>query len=209
MKIKTSIIIIILSINSVFSQNGSIDSFIESQMTLRKIPGLQLAIVKNNKIVKMNSYGLANIEDSIAVDNETLFSIYSITKAFVGVSVMQLVEEGKLDLNTEINTYLSDLPEAWKSITLKQLLTHTSGLPHILANDTGGLISDKGIEASWELTKTLPMRSEPNIKFEYNQLGYALIGMIIDKVSGGQLYYRKSIAKSRDEENRRGWFFKP
>jgi len=184
MKIKTSIIIIILSINFAFAQNDSIDSFIESQMTLRKIPGLQLAIVKNNEIVKMKSYGFANIEDSIAVDNETLFSIYSITKAFVGVSVMQLVEEGKLDLNTEINTYLSDLPEAWKSITLRQLLTHTSGLPYILANDTGGLISDKGIEASWELTKTLPMRSEPNVKFEYNQLGYALIGMIIDKVNG-------------------------
>jgi CubicO group peptidase (beta-lactamase class C family) len=172
-----------LSIN-VFSQNDRIDSFIESQMALRKIPGLQLAIVKNNELVKTKSYGLANIEGAIAVDDETVFSINSITKAFVGVSVMQLVEQDKLDLNTEINTYLSDLPEAWKSITLRQLLTHTSGLPYILANDTGGLISDKGIEASWELAKTLPMRFEQNTKFEYNQLGYALIGMIIDKVSG-------------------------
>lgn len=184
MKIKISIIIILLSINYAFAQNDSIDSFIESQMTLRKIPGLQLAIVKNNELVKVKSYGLANIEDSIAVDNETVFSINSITKAFVGVSVMQLVEQGKLDLNTEISTYLSDLPNTWKPLTLKQLFTHTSGLPIIMNKDTGDLISDNGIEASWELAKTLPMRSGPNTKFEYNQLGYALIGMIIDKVSG-------------------------
>ena len=184
MKIKISVVIMILSINYAFSQNDSIDTFIESQMTLRKIPGLQLAIIKNNEIVKMKSYGLANIEDSIAVDNETIFSINSITKAFVGVSIMQLVEQGKLDLNTEISAYLIDLPEEWQSITLKQLLTHTSGLPHILSNDTGGLISDKGIEASWELVKTLPKISEANNKFEYNQLGYVLIGKVIDKVSG-------------------------
>lgn len=184
MKIKISVIIMILSINYAFSQNDSIDNFIESQMILRKIPGLQLAIVKDKKIVKMSTYGLANIEDSIAVDDETIFSINSITKAFVGVSVMQLVEQGKLDLNTEISAYLIDLPEEWQSITLKQLLTHTSGLPHILSNDTGGLISDKGIEASWELVKTLPKISEVNNKFEYNQLGYVLIGKVIDKVSG-------------------------
>ena len=184
MKIKISIIIIILSINYAFAQNDSIDGFIESQMTLRKIPGLQLAIVKNNELVKLKSYGLANIEDAIAVDNETVFSINSITKAFVGVSVMQLVEQGKLDLNVEISTYLTDLPKTWKSLTLKQLFTHTSGLPIIMNKDTGDLISAEGIESSWELAKTLPMTSEPNTKFEYNQLGYALIGMVIDKVSG-------------------------
>ena len=104
----------LFSINYAFAQKDSIDSFIESQMTLRKIPGLQLAIVKNNELVKVKSYGLANIEDSIAVDNETVFSVNSITKAFVGVSVMQLVEQGKLDLYAEISTYLSDLPNTWK-----------------------------------------------------------------------------------------------
>lgn len=182
-KIFFIVIIFSLPIN-VFSQNDSIDSFIESQMALRKIPGLQLAIVKNNELVKVKSYGLANIEDAIPVDNETVFSINSITKAFVGVLVMQLVEQGKLDLNAEISIYLPDLPNTWKSLTLKQLLTHTSGLPHILRDDDGSLISDQGIEASWEMAKTLPMISEPNTKFEYNQLGYALVGMIINKVSG-------------------------
>lgn len=115
-KLFSLIIIFSLSIN-VFSQNDSIDTYIESQMALRKIPGLQLAIVKNNEIVKTKSYGLANIEDAIAVDDETVFSINSITKAFVGVTVMQLVEQGKLDINAEISNYLPDLPNAWKSLT--------------------------------------------------------------------------------------------
>ncbi len=143
--------IILLSFNKGFSQKDSIDTFIVSQMEYRKIPGLQLAVVKNNRIVKMTSYGLANIEDSIVVDNETVFSINSITKAFVGIAVMQLVEQDKLGLNAVISTYLSDLPDTWKSLTLKQLLTHTSGLPAIMNGDTGDLISDKGIKASWEL----------------------------------------------------------
>jgi CubicO group peptidase (beta-lactamase class C family) len=182
-KLFSLIIIFSLSIK-VFSQNDSIDTYIESQMALRKIPGLQLAIVKNNEIIKTKSYGLANIQDAIAVDDETVFSINSITKAFVGVTVMQLVEQGKLDLNAEISTYLPDLPNAWKSLTLKQLFTHTSGLPRILKGSHADLISDQGIEASWELTKTLPMVSEPNTEFKYNQLGYVLIGKIIDKVSG-------------------------
>ena len=175
--------IILLSFNKGFSQKDSIDTFIVSQMEYRKIPGLQLAVVKNNRIVKMTSYGLANIEDSIVVDNETVFSINSITKAFVGIAVMQLVEQDKLGLNAVISTYLSDLPDTWKSLTLKQLLTHTSGLPAIMNGDTGDLISDKGIKASWELVKTLPMNSEPNTKFEYNQLGYVLVGKIIEQVS--------------------------
>ncbi|WP_237274446.1 serine hydrolase domain-containing protein [Tenacibaculum ovolyticum] len=184
MKTKITLMVLMLSFINAFSQKDSIDTFIESQMMMRKIPGLQLAIIKKNRIVKLNSYGVANIEDSIAVDNETIFSINSITKAFVGVSVMQLVEQGRLDLNVEIKTYLTDIPKKWQSITLKQLLTHTSGLPHILSNDTGGLISEKGIDVSWEIVKSLPMISEPNAKFKYNQLGYILIGKIIDKVYG-------------------------
>ena len=95
---------ILLGFNYGFSQKDSIDTFIESQVTLRKTPGVQLAIVKNNELLKRKSYGLANIEDAIAVDDETVFLINAITKAFVGAAVMQTVKQGKLDLNTENST---------------------------------------------------------------------------------------------------------
>ena len=76
--------------NNVYAQADSIDLFVKAQMQKRKIPGLQLAIVKNGKIIKTGNYGLANVQDSIPVSDQTVFTINSITKAFTGVAIMQL-----------------------------------------------------------------------------------------------------------------------
>ncbi|MEB4762919.1 MULTISPECIES: serine hydrolase domain-containing protein [Chryseobacterium] len=74
----------------------------QGQMQKRRIPGLELAIVRNGKIVKTGFYGLANIQDSIPVSSKSVFTINSITKAFVGVAILQLAEEGKLKLNDRL-----------------------------------------------------------------------------------------------------------
>jgi CubicO group peptidase (beta-lactamase class C family) len=162
-----------------------VDDFIRAEMTKRKIPGLQLAVVRDNKIIKVASYGLANIEDAVAVEDDTLFSINSITKAFAGVAVMQLVEQGKLDISASISTYLPDLPVAWQGLNIKQLMSHTSGLPAILApSDTVRLISDEGADASWALVQTLPNEFAVGSEYKYNQTNYVLIGRIIERVSG-------------------------
>lgn len=162
-----------------------VDDFIRAEMTKRKIPGLQLAVIRDNKITKVASYGLANIEDAVAVENDTLFSINSITKAFAGVAFMQLVEQGKLDISASISTYLPNLPAAWQGLNIKQLMSHTSGLPAILApSDSVKLISDEGIDASWALVQTLPNEFAAGSEFKYNQTNYVLIGQLIERVSG-------------------------
>lgn len=160
-----------------------VDDFLQAQMVERKIPGLQLAVIKDNEIIKIASYGIANLQDNIPVTDNTVFTINSITKAFVGVAIMQLVEQGKIDLKASPLEYLSDIPEAWGTVTIKQLLTHTSGLPEIMSNDAR-LISNQGDEAAWELVKKLPMEYKPNTKFRYNQTNYLLLGKIIEQVSG-------------------------
>ncbi len=167
-----------------FSYADEVDDFIRAEMTKRKVPGLQLAVIRDNEIIKVASYGLANIEDAVAVDNDTIFSINSITKAFAGVAVMQLVEQGKLDISVSISTYLPDLPVAWQQLNIKQLMSHTSGLPAILASGTGKLISDEGADAAWALVKTLPNEFAAGSRFKYNQTNYVLIGQIIERVSG-------------------------
>lgn len=175
---------LLMALASSWVKADEIDDFMRAEMAKRKIPGLQLAVVKNSKIVKTASYGLANIQDAVAVDDNTVFSINSITKAFTGVAVMQLVEEGKLEVSAKISKYLPDLPVAWQNITVKQLLTHTSGLPDIINSRTENLISDEGAEASWELVKQQPLNFKANTEFRYNQTNYLLIGKIIDNVSG-------------------------
>ncbi|MDX1538908.1 serine hydrolase [Arsukibacterium sp.] len=152
------------------------------KMQDEKIPGLQIAVVKNNKIIKTENYGIANLQDNIAVTDKTVFTINSITKSFIGVAIMQLVEKGKLALSDKASSYVTDLPDTWQNITIKQLLTHTSGLPEIELGTS--LIAPEGAEASWSLVKTLPLAAKANTQFQYTSTNYVLLGKIITQVSG-------------------------
>ena len=176
--------ILIAGLSSGAAKTDPIDRLLQSKMTEESIPGLQIAVVKDGEIVKASSYGIANIQDSIAVDNETVFTLNSITKAFTGVAIMQLVEQGAIDLAKPISIYLADLPQTWQAITVKQLLTHTSGLPDIMNSNNAKLISSDGMEESWQLVQQRPLDFEVSTQFRYNQTNYLLLGKIIAIVSG-------------------------
>jgi CubicO group peptidase (beta-lactamase class C family) len=163
--------------------NISIDTYLRSVMKKKNIPGLQLAVVRNGKIVKLGTYGIANIQDSVPVTNSTVFTINSVTKAFTGVAIMQLVEENKLNLNNPVSAYIDSLPDTWKPVSIKQLLTHTSGIPNIM-DDDANMISSQGDEASWKKVQTMPLEFKPGDHFSYNQTNYLLLGKIIDKLTG-------------------------
>ena len=166
--------------------NTSVDEIINREMKERKIPGLQLAVVQKGKIILSKSYGIANLQYNIPVDNRTIFPINSNTKVFTGVAVMQLVEQNKIKLNDPINKYLNDLPAEWQKITIDQLLTHISGLPEILKlldPMTGNIGPLKTESAIWEKLKTLPLEFKTGEQFSYNQTNYYLLGKIIEKLT--------------------------
>src|SRR3546814_1573001 len=96
-------------------------------MEARAIPGLQIAIVRNAGIELLDMMGLANIEHHVPVIRESIFSVNSMSKAFTGIAVMQLVEDGKLDLAAPLSHYLDGLPEGWKPITVRQIATMNAG----------------------------------------------------------------------------------
>ncbi|WP_202862896.1 serine hydrolase domain-containing protein [Microbulbifer sp. A4B17] len=95
---------------------------------------------KNGEIVKKRNYGFAEIQHKVSVKENTVFPINSMTKAFTGVALVQLSEQGKLSFDDEIGKHIADLPEEWKSISIQQLMTHTSGLPEILSGYRADLI---------------------------------------------------------------------
>ncbi len=163
------------------TQADELDKQLQQIMTERHIPGLQLAVVKDGVIIRTGNYGVSNIQHGVAVKADTVFPINSMTKAFTGVALMQLQEKGVLNINDTIGKHLSKLPEKWKSLTIKQLMTHTSGLPHILSGRLVDMIVHADPQAAWQKVQTLPMQFEPGSQFSYNQTGYALIGKIIDK----------------------------
>jgi len=186
MKMFNNIIVgICIAIFSLFSSlvnADNVDDYLLKKMADKKIPGLQVVVIKNNKVIKTANYGLANLQDNIAVTDKTVFTINSMTKSFVGVAIMQLVEQGKLALSDKASSYIADLPDSWLDVTIKQLLTNTSGLPKIELGTS--LISPKGGEASWGLVKTLPMIAKANTQFQYTSTNYLLLGKIITQVSG-------------------------
>jgi len=161
----------------------SIDVFIATQMQQQQIPGLQLAVIRHGQIIKLKNYGLANVEHHIPVSDQSVFFINSITKAFVGVAVMQLVEQGKLDLSAPLSRYLDSLPAAWQPIRIRQLLSHNSGIPEITdINDNPR--GDGSYQSAMKATQALPMDFATGERFSYNQTNYVLIGKIIEKLAG-------------------------
>ncbi|WP_332368994.1 serine hydrolase domain-containing protein [Spirosoma telluris] len=113
------------------TQIDNVETLIRREMQERRIPGLQVAVVQHGNVVLLKSFGVANIQNAVPVSNQSVFMINSCTKAFTGVAIMQLVEEGKVELAAPVSRYLDNLPAPWQPVTIRQLLTHVSGLPDI------------------------------------------------------------------------------
>ena len=161
-----------------------VDDLVVKLMAQHRIPGVALQVIQSGQPTKTATYGFANLEWQIPVTPATVFEIGSVTKQFTGACIMLLVEEGKLSLDDKISQHLTNTPASWKDITVRQLLTHTSGLK----NYTGVT----GFELARHLTQAqfiakaaeLPIQFAPGEKFSYCNTGYNLLGFIIENVSG-------------------------
>ena len=156
-------------------------AYLASEMRKAQIPGMQVAVARQGRVVFFDSFGAADIENPVLVTNSTVFQIASCTKAFVGVAVMQLVEDGKTDLDAPVSRYLDNLPTAWRAVTIGQVASHTSGLPDLVSSLAAlRLIVEGDAEASWAKVQTMPMEFKPGEKFNYVQTNYVVLGKIID-----------------------------
>jgi len=168
-----------------------VDNIIIEYMDEHNVAGATVAITEGDKTVLVKGYGLADVENGIAVDPEKhLFRIASVSKLFVWTSVMQLVERGQLDLHADVNTYLDfKLPDAFgQSITLWHLMTHTPGFEdtHI---DGSARTADDMVSLADALKNNIPARViPPGVKSGYSNYGAALAGYIVERVSGMPYY---------------------
>lgn len=170
------------SVSEAENKRIAVEGVIQSEMAARGIPGLQLAIVRNNKIVFTGAYGHANIDAKTQVTEQTVFPINSMSKAFAGVAAMQLVEANKLDLDAPLAKYLEGLPVSWRDITVRQTLTHMSGLPEIV-DDNLRLIDGAEPHIAWAKVQELPLEFTPGERFDYTQTNYVVLGKIIEKIT--------------------------
>lgn len=164
------------------SAAADLDTWAERQMSLRAIPGMQIVVVKDGQVVFSGAWGLANLQTPVPVTPETVFSINSATKTFTGVEILRLVERDEVDLDAPVSTYLADLPQTWRPITVRQLLTHMSGLPDIITPDGGYVAQDRA--GSIAALAGRPLRASPGERFAYNQTNYLLLQWIIEQAQG-------------------------
>lgn len=175
------------------------DGVIETHLRDKHIAGATVCVVKNGKILLAKGYGFSNVKKQTPViAGETLFRIGSISKLFVWTSVMQLVQQGKLDLNADINKYLKDfqIPYTYKEpITLKHLMTHTPGFEDLVI----GLFAkdSSNVKRLGEiLSKEIPGRVRPAGEVaSYSNHGTGMAAYIVEQVSGMNWldYVEKSI----------------
>jgi D-alanyl-D-alanine carboxypeptidase len=180
-----------------------VDEYIEAEMRKQQIPGLSLAVVQAGKVVKMKGYGLGNVELNVSATPNTVYELQSITKSFVACGIMLLVEEGKLGFDDKITKNLSGLPDAWRDVTVRHVLTHTSGIPSFVQDQGSGQaiiafaqkVSSSDEIVGWAAAR--PLKFAPGEGRKYSSTGYHLLGMIIEKVTGkpwGQFLHERIFA---------------
>lgn len=159
------------------------DDYVRRQMQKKRIPGLSLAVIRSGHVIKEAAYGKASLELNVPVTLDTSFPLASMTKIFTAAAVMQLVEEGKISLDEPVTQVLSELPTQWSAVTIRHCLSHTSGLPDVLTDDLNAttLSGDRDTALADVAKQPLKPAGAASV---YNQTGYVLLGMIIEKVSG-------------------------
>ncbi len=186
---KKLLIILCFITQNVCALNGSlvgdIEQFIATQMRGQQIPGISVAIVRNQEVIYSNGFGLSNKAQQKSAQADTVYNIGSITKLFTATAVMQLVEQGMLDLYAPIKTYLPQFGVSYAHrhgpITIWDLLTHYSGLAHDLPPKRG-----QAKESLAQAVMTLHrahLKFPPKTQFSYSNAGFVVAGRIIEKVS--------------------------
>jgi CubicO group peptidase (beta-lactamase class C family) len=164
------------------------DEVVREQMREQKIPGVSLAVLRDGKIIKASGYGLANLELNVPVTAESVFHSESVGKTFTAVGVLILVEEGKVGLDDKITKYFPGSPTIWKEVTVRQLMTHTSGITDYAGEFSGKpLVNFRQDYTEDELVHIIasrPLDFPPGEKRMYSNSGYMLMGPLIRRVTG-------------------------
>lgn len=167
---------------------NEIDTLLKKEVGTSKTPSVQYLLFDQHRILHQFHFGFAHIDTQTKVDAQTTYHAYSVTKTFTALSILQLAEQKKLDIEQPVSTYLPDFPYP-SDITVRHLLTHTAGIPNPiplswihLAGEHASF--DRNLFFTHVLARNKKIKSKPNEKYLYSNLGYVLLGWIIENVSG-------------------------
>ncbi|MBV8253660.1 MAG: beta-lactamase family protein [Chitinophaga sp.] len=164
----------------------SMDSLVSSQIKLTE-PGCAILVAKGKKIIYKKAFGSANMELGVPLDPDMVFRIGSVTKQFTAIAILQLVEQGKIGLKDSIQRYLKDFPSKGYTITIENLLTHTSGIiDYSSMNHPDPYVERRDFTPKYifDFFKNEPLQFQPGTKFAYSNSNYFLLGYLIEQLTG-------------------------
>ena len=149
-------------------------------------PGCVALVTRQNQILYKKAFGSANLELNVPMRTEMVFEIGSLTKQFTSVSTLILIEQGKTALSDPISNYLDFCPDAWKSITIRHLLNHTSGIKNLTSMEILSKVSRQDFTPREviALFEKEPLDFQPGESWNYSNSGYVILGYIIEKITG-------------------------
>ena len=195
----------------VTAQQSKIEEILNSEIKNNRTPSVTYLIFNKDSIIFQKQLGFADISNKIEVDKKTTYNAFSITKTFTALAIMQLVEKGKINLDNSAKDYLPNFPYSY-DITVKQLLTHSSGIPNPMPLNWIHLRKehqefDRNKYFGEIFKKHHKINFQPNEKFGYSNLGYILLGQIIENVSktSYEKYIKTQIIEKLGIENELGF----
>ena len=161
----------------------SIDRYVRAELVRQRIPGLSIAVLRGDSLLLARGYGEADVEDHVPAADSTIYQSGSVGKQFTAALVVRLAGEGRLGLDDWIAKWLPEGPPGWRRITIRQLLTHTSGIPDY-ADSTLDYRRDYTEAELVRLAASLPPLFQPGERWSYSNTGYLLLGVIIHRLTG-------------------------
>ena len=163
-------------------RGDAVDDYIRAELAKQHIPGLALLVSRAGRVIRAQGYGLANVELQVPVKPETIFQSGSVGKQFAATAVMMLVEEGKMGLDDPLTKYFPDAPATWKQVTIRELLSHTAGFTDYPKDFD--MRKDYTEADLIKIVEGIPLAFPPGTSWDYSNLGYLTLGIVIHKVTG-------------------------
>jgi CubicO group peptidase (beta-lactamase class C family)/pimeloyl-ACP methyl ester carboxylesterase len=166
------------------SELPAYEQYVEQWMREQNVPGLTIGFSKGD-FTWVKAFGVADVENGTPMKTESSFRLASVQKSMTAVAVLQLVEEGKLDLDAEIQTYVPQYPKKAHPVTVRQLLSHLGGVPHYVNRAVEQHIKEhKTTRETIDIFAGFDLVAEPGTRFSYSTYGYNLLGAAIESVTG-------------------------
>lgn len=162
---------------------SAINRFVQAEMQRQRIPGLALAVLQGDRVLLSRGYGLSNVELHVPTSDSTVFQSGSMGKQFTAALVEMLVEQKRLRLDDSITRWFPEGATVWRGITVRHLLTHTSGIPEY-TDSTFNYRKDYTEDELVRFASGRPLDFRPGERWSYSNTGYVLLGALIHRVSG-------------------------